>query len=327
MADAFSHKHKGKKESLTKPSKKRLRAATVTNSYPDLFEPSPAPDTFKSSYGETATTIPKSWVKFVIALFLLPLALILTGAFIGTLKNEMGGGLLVNVEQLPNQISMLMKQPCGWLLAGMLFFFMLFLSTPRSALMIPYVFGHEVTHALWVKLFGGHVANRFHVSLEGGHVLTDRVNTWIILSPYFFPIYAILAGTLYGILLLAAFLLDLFNPWHEHNPNLCHSIIQLQWIFVIVIGFTLAFHFTFTFLLVSKSQPDLHYGGTFFSLMVIYLINLLMVTGLLIAISPSHGNGYLGHLDESLSLFIRSFVQLWHWSVQGLHVLRMTFGK
>lgn len=35
-----------------------------------------------------------------------------------------------------------------------------------------------------------------------------------------------------------------------------------------------------------KGQPDLHYGGTFFSLMVIYLLNLVLLAAMLILASP-----------------------------------------
>ena len=54
-----------------------------------------------------------------------------------------------------------------------------------------YVLGHEFTHALAAMLAGGKVS-AFHVSSKGGHVLTDRVNWWIALSPYFVPIYALI---------------------------------------------------------------------------------------------------------------------------------------
>ena len=35
-----------------------------------------------------------------------------------------------------------------------------------------------------------------------------------------------------------------------------------------------------------KGQPDLKYGGTFFSLLIIYLINLFIVTALLLLTAP-----------------------------------------
>ena len=33
-------------------------------------------------------------------------------------------------------------------------------------------------------------------------------------------------------------------------------------------------HMSFTCWMIPKGQPDLHYGGTFFSVMIIYLMNL-----------------------------------------------------
>jgi len=159
----------------------------------------------------------------------------------------------------------------------MLLFGILFFIVPRQILMWPYVFGHEMTHAIWVKLFGGNVNDHFHVSLDGGHVLTDRVNTWIALAPYFFPLYSLLVVTLYGTASLAA------------------DISAYRWVLFLLLGFTLAFHLFFTCLLIAKGQPDLHYGGTFFSLMVIYLINLLIITGLLLLTGKEISLKSFGH--------------------------------
>ena len=57
--------------------------------------------------------------------------------------------------------------------------------------MVLYVFGHELTHALWVWLMGGRVS-RFRVGRDGGHIVTDKNNFWIALAPYFFPLYSLL---------------------------------------------------------------------------------------------------------------------------------------
>ncbi len=51
------------------------------------------------------------------------------------------------------------------------------------------------------------------------------------------------------------------------------------------IGFTWGFHMCFTIWMIPKGQPDLHYGGTFFSVMVIYLLNLCLLAVLLIIAS------------------------------------------
>lgn len=212
------------------------------------------PERDETYTSESTQTIPKSWVKFMVGLFLLPFAWVLTETFLQAFTTSLHHGLLAT-------------QTFGCFAAGAVLFGILYLLIPQKALMIPYVLGHEVTHAIWVWIFGGKVDDRFHVSPEGGHVLTDRVNTWIILAPYFFPIYSVLVVTIYG---AASFAADLS---------------AYRWLLFLLIGVTLAFHLVFTCLLIIKGQPDLHYGGTFFSLMVIYLINLLVITGLLLATS------------------------------------------
>jgi hypothetical protein len=232
----------------------RPRLATGTDQLSDISTSETADQTLhqeRLTAKECSGTVPKALVKFVIGLFLLPLAWVLTITFFESFLGSLHHGMLAS-------------QSFGCIVAGMLLFGVLFFIIPRRVLMLPYVFGHEVTHALWVKLFGGNVADRFHVSLDGGHVLTDRVNTWIALAPYFFPLYSILLITLYGAASLAA------------------DLTSYRWILFLLLGFTLAFHLVFTCLLITKGQPDLHYGGTFFSLMVIYLINLLILIALLL---------------------------------------------
>jgi hypothetical protein len=53
-----------------------------------------------------------------------------------------------------------------------------------------------------------------------------------------------------------------------------------------VIGATCAFHFTFTCWMIPKNQTDLSDQGTFFSLVVIYLMNVLLLSVMLILASP-----------------------------------------
>ena len=256
-------------------------------------------------------SVPKQWVKFLVGLLLIPPALILTESFFQAFTSSIHNGLLAN-------------QSFGCFAAGILLFVILFAVVPRRALMLPYVFGHEVTHALWVKLFGGKVANKFHVSLEGGHVMTDRVNTWIVLSPYFFPIYSVLSATLYGALSLSAHLIDLLHQGSE----LATGVASFRWVLFLLLGLTLAFHLVFTFLLITKGQPDLHYGGTFFSLMVIYLINLLIITGLLLitgkqALWSDFGESVVRNAEGFVELCARAAAWLYVW----IQDLRAGLGK
>ena len=275
----------------------RMEASAATaESLPDLFDED-APRHDDSAPYRSHATVPKPLVKFIVALFLCPLAWVLTETFFQTLASSVRAGLLAN-------------RSFGCFAGGILLFGVLFLLIPRNALMLPYVLGHEVTHALWVKIFGGRVADRFHVSLEGGHVMTDRVNTWIVLAPYFFPIYSALAVTLYGAVKLAARLIG--------NPVLSDTVDSSLWLLFLLLGLTLAFHLVFTCILITKGQPDLHYGGTFFSLMVIYLINLLIITALVLATSRreiliGYGEGLVRNSSDFIELCGRAAAWLSIW--------------
>ena len=68
------------------------------------------------------------------------------------------------------------------LLAGAACWVVIFLLLPKP--MWIYVFGHELTHALWTWLFGGEV-RKMKVTSKGGHVLISKTNFLIALAPYF----------------------------------------------------------------------------------------------------------------------------------------------
>jgi hypothetical protein len=141
----------------------------------------------------------------------------------------------------------------------------IFFGLPRPLLI--YVFGHEATHALWVWMMGGTVSG-FRVSREGGHIITDKQNFLIARAPYFFPLYSIAVIGAYGL----ASLHWNMQPYH-------------RWLYG-AIGLTWAFHVSFTLWMIPKGQTDLTYYGTFFSLVVIYVMNLGVLTVLLIVASP-----------------------------------------
>ena len=103
---------------------------------------------------------------------------------------------------------------------------------------------------------------------EGGHILTDKNNFLIALAPYFFPLYSILVLAIYGAL-------SLFVNMQPYG-RLLYALVGVTW----------AFHFTFTCWMIPKNQTDLRDNGTIFSLVVIYLINLLLLSAMLIIASP-----------------------------------------
>jgi hypothetical protein len=200
----------------------------------------------------SAWLIPTRWVKFVVAIFLLPLCAILTQTFFTVFTRATVTQRLWAAEEF-------------WFFSlGALLWLIAFFGLPRP--MLVYVFGHELTHALWVLLMGGRVS-RFRVGRDGGHIVTDRNNFWIALAPYFFPLYSLIVIGGYGVL-------GLFVRVQPYG-RLLYALIGATW----------AFHFTFTCWMIPKKQTDLTDHGTFFSLVVIYLMNLALLSVMLVLAS------------------------------------------
>lgn len=126
-----------------------------------------------------------------------------------------------------------------------------------------YVAGHELTHALWAKIFGARVT-RLRISSAGGRVTVSKANRWIVLSPYIFPFYTAMWVGFGGI--LRAFIDD-------NAPG--------RALFVFGIGFTYAFHMTFTAAALRREQPDIADSGWLFSAVFLYIGNALILVALL----------------------------------------------
>ncbi len=205
--------------------------------------------------------VPTRWVKFVVAIFLLPVCAILSQTFFTVFARATVTQRLWASEEF-------------WFFSlGAVLWLIAFLGLPRP--IVIYVFGHELTHALWVLLMGGRVS-RFRVGRDGGHVVTNRNNFWIALAPYFFPLYSILAIAAYGVL------------------SLFLNVQPFGRLLYAVIGATWAFHFTFTCWMIPKNQTDLSDQGTFFSLVLIYLMNLMLLSVMLVLASPQITLGAFG---------------------------------
>lgn len=141
----------------------------------------------------------------------------------------------------------------GWFWSGLLQSFFLYL----------YVLGHELTHALFVVLYRGKVTD-FHVSTSGGYITTNKTNLIIALSPYFVPFWSVVCAVLYAVV--------------RHFAGLSQEWDRLLYA---VMGITWTFHMVWTLWMIPRDQPDLKENGTFLSLTVIYLANLLVLAGLL----------------------------------------------
>src|SRR5437773_4764433 len=227
-------------------------------------------------------TVPTKWVKFIFAIFLLPICGVLTQTFFTVFARATVTQRLWAGEEF-------------WFFSlGAVLWLIAFFGLQRP--LVIYVFGHELTHALWVWLMGGGVS-RFRVSRDGGHIVTSKANFWIALAPYFFPIYSILAIAVYGAL-------SLFVNMQPYG-RLLYAVIGATW----------AFHFTFTCWMIPKNQTDLSDQGIFFSLVVIYLMNLLLLSVMLILASPDITFASFG---ADLVTNLGNFVQ---WTLELLHHL------
>jgi hypothetical protein len=121
-----------------------------------------------------------------------------------------------------------------------------------------YVFGHELTHALWTWLCGGQV-KKFKASSSGGHVVITKSNFLIALAPYFFPLYAVLVVLLFVI------------------GHLIWNWQHLLAIFHLLLGAAYAFHITLTIHVLQTEQTDITGQGYLFSIVVIFLGNITVL--------------------------------------------------
>jgi len=244
---------------------------------------------------EDSHMVPTRWVKALVGFFLLPLAWVGTKTFFGALA----WATLEKKFWLAEEF---------WFFAlGAILWMLIFWTLPRP--MRIYVFGHELTHALTVWLMGGKV-EELEVRHDGGHVLADKVNTWIALSPYFIPLYSVCV-------LLAYCLLALF-----FDPEPFY-----RWMLA-ALGFTWAFHFSFTCWMIPKGQSDLAYGGYFFSLVIIYLANLALLSVLLIFGSPEVGPSlFAAALLDNALIFMHGVDIFLQWLVETTGRLFSWFGE
>ena len=173
------------------------------------------------------------WIKFLIALLLLPVC---GGAGLALLKVLHTCGS-VDVVWIP-------------LLGGAACWIVIFLLLPKP--MWIYVFGHELTHALWTWLFGGEV-KKMKITSAGGHVVISKTNFLIALAPYFFPLYVVLV--------IGGFAL---GRWLWDWPLVY---------FHLLVGAAYAFHVTLTLHVLQTRQSDITGQGYLFSAVVIFLGN------------------------------------------------------
>lgn len=162
----------------------------------------------------------------------------------------------------------------------------------RSFFLCFYVLGHELTHALFVLVCGGKVS-KIVFSSQGGYIVTNKSNFLIALSPYFVPFWTVL---LVGISeLLRAFYTI---PYHDEALYL-------------LMGASWSFHLIWTIWMIPKDQPDLKENGSFFSLTIIYLANVLLLA-LLLCLAP-HSLSFKSYCYHWINLLLEHIALISSW--------------
>ena len=154
-----------------------------------------------------------------------------------------------------------------------------------------YVLGHEFVHVLATWLCGGHIMS-FNVTPSGGNVVTSKTNFFIELSPYFVPLYTLLLGPLF-------FVLQKINPGVANMPA----------VFLFLVGMTLTFHFVMTTEVLKIKQSDITKSGFIFSLVMIFIFNLIIVMALFSPIF--HDISFVGFLKSSVNCSREIYQQLY----------------
>lgn len=174
-------------------------------------------------------------------------------------------------------------------IGGMLTYALLYLVSFKMTFL--YVLGHEAVHALFAVLSGGAVKS-FSVSTKGGNVTTTKTNTIVSLGPYFFPIYTVFFALIF-------FVLGVFFQETYRYTN----------VFLYLSGFSIAFHFFMTFNSLKTEQQDLIENGHLFSLVLVYIINIL-VLALLLSLVFSNASMFV-FLKRALNCSAQIVQYLW----------------
>lgn len=125
-----------------------------------------------------------------------------------------------------------------------------------------YVLAHELTHAAATFFSGGKVMN-IKVSGKEGSVKTTTPNLFVTLAPYLVPGYTIFIAVLY-------FTLSFFIEVARYSEA-----------FIFFVGFTFMFHLAYTAQSAREKQSDLVKSGYLFSLSLIYVVNFLIIAGII----------------------------------------------
>lgn len=186
-------------------------------------------------------------IKLVIGVLAIPVMVAVTRAFYGN---------IITVAELSGILKYFMWGVGSYVALHLLFYKPTFF----------YVLGHEAVHAVTSWVMGGKISS-FKVSKEGGSVSTTKTNAVVELSPYFIPIYAIILMAVY------------FVVAYSYKINGAA--------FVFAIGFTLTLHIVMTIEVMKMRQPDMVKSGYLFSIVAVYVLNIVIIAMLFSLLFPS----------------------------------------
>lgn len=205
-------------------------------------------------------------IKFFIGLLLLPFVFVFIYNFIP-----------VVIEMLKNY-----HMTCAFLIGFILY---CFIHKYLYNFSRPYVFAHEITHALAAWCCGYKVSD-IKVNEESGATKVSDINTFVLLAPYCLPLYVI-------IIILVFYITSLF--WAD--------ILAYNRIFLGLLGFFMAMHLVHTYkALTETEQSDISLaGGVLFSFGLIAVVNLSLLLLLINFLFPD--------IISPLGLFKKVFFQ------------------
>jgi hypothetical protein len=245
------------------------------------------------NYEETAVSgrrpgsrlIGRAW-NFLVGLSLLPFCWILTDAIFNAFAHASGHGPRGPFWRT-HDFLLFSTGAAAWM---MWFVFSICVwRQPRP--LRAYVWGHELMHVLTARLFGGKIKD-YEISREGGYIVTDRYNFLIALAPYLWPFAAVPVLAIWGIV-----------GWMPE------AIYHREW-FLGALGFTWAFHLSFTGWMIPIGQSDFAGPGRVFSLGLIYLFNVVLLSACMIALAPEvTWRGYWHELSASAVTFYQHALQ------------------
>ena len=235
------------KQSATKKANRRLKVNQgLYKHHSAIAAPSKGLQTW---FGLGSLSVMQASLRFVIALLLLPLAWI----FMEALFRHMA-----SLSWIDSQIWLnpsVFYFTAGVIIAGTWFF-------PRvleGCFLWLYVLGHELTHLIVAWTFYGAKIKDFKVTRKGGYVVMDKSNIIIALSPYFVPFWSLIVGVVWWLIMLVI-------DW-EFEEAIGYGLM----------GMTSVFHLLWTLRILPLEQPDIKENGSFFSLILIFILNLVIL--------------------------------------------------